>query len=72
MQGLKIGKIHRNRSDKRVRELLNEMPFLGITIEHSGKPDPLLEARCRMWLHRFGTDSQEREFAGWDVQRACE
>ena len=35
MRGLKTGDTHRNRSDKRVRELLKEKPFLSVTIERS-------------------------------------
>jgi transposase len=33
MHGLKIGEIHRNHFDKRVRELLDEMPLLNVAIE---------------------------------------
>lgn len=35
MCGLKTVDTHRNRSDKRVRELLKEKPFLSVTIERS-------------------------------------
>ena len=33
MHGLKMGEIHRNRFDKRVRELLKEMPLLSVAID---------------------------------------
>jgi hypothetical protein len=33
MHGVKVGEIHRNQFDQRVRELLNEMQTLSIAIE---------------------------------------
>jgi len=41
MHGLKVGEIHRNRFDKRVRDLLEEMPLLNVAIE------PLLRSRSK-------------------------
>ena len=33
MHGLKVGEIHRNSFDQRVREMLKEMPLLNVAIE---------------------------------------
>jgi transposase len=51
MHGLKVGEIHRNRFDKRVRELLEEMPLLNVAIE------PLLRVMEQLVSERKAMDS---------------
>ena len=50
MHGLKVGEIHRNQFDKRVRELLEEMPLLNVAIE------PLLRVLEQLVAERKAMD----------------
>ena len=52
MHGLKVGEIHRNRFDKRVRELLEEMPLLNVAIE------PLLRVMEQLVSERKAMDNR--------------
>jgi transposase len=52
MHGLKMGEIHRNRFDKRVRELLKEMPLLNVAIE------PLLRVMEQLVSERKALDKR--------------
>ncbi len=50
MHGLKVGEIHRNQFDKRVRELLKEMPTLNVAVE------PLLRVLEQLVTERKAMD----------------
>ena len=52
MHGLKVGDIHRNRFDKRVRELLGKMPLLNVAIE------PLLRVLEQLVSERKALDNR--------------
>ncbi|HEY7576106.1 MAG TPA: IS110 family transposase [Acetobacteraceae bacterium] len=52
MHGLKVGEIHRNRFDKRVGELLEEMPLLKVAIE------PLLRVLGQLVAERKALDNR--------------
>ena len=52
MHGLKVGEIHRNRFDKRVGELLEEMPLLKVAIE------PLLRVLEQLVAERKALDNR--------------
>ena len=52
MHGLKVGEIHRNRFDKRVQELLKEMPLLNVAIE------PLLRVLEQLVSERKAMDTR--------------
>jgi hypothetical protein len=51
MHGLKVGEIHRNRFDTRVRQLLEEMPLLSVAIK------PLLRVLEQLVPERKALDS---------------
>jgi transposase len=61
MHGLKVGEIHRNRFDKRVRELLEEMPLLNVAIE------PLLRVMEQLVSERKAMDDRLGQAARRDA-----
>jgi transposase len=61
MHGLKVGEIHRNRFDTRVRELLEEMPLLSVAIE------PLLRVLEQLVSERKALDKRLGEAARKDA-----
>ena len=61
MHGLKVGEIHRNRFDKRVRELLEEMPLLNVAIE------PLLRVMEQLVSERKAMDNRLGQAARRDA-----
>ena len=61
MHGLKVGEIHRNRFDKRVRELLEEMPLLNVAIE------PLLRVLEQLVAERKAMDKRLGQAARKDA-----
>ena len=61
MHGLKVGEIHRNRFDKRVRELLEEMPLLNVAIE------PLLRVLEQLVSERKALDKRLEQAARKDA-----
>jgi transposase len=61
MHGLRVGEIHRNRFDTRVRELLEEMPLLGVAIE------PLLRVLEQLVSERKALDKRLAEAARKDA-----
>jgi len=61
MHGLKVGEIHRNLFDKRVRELLEEMPLLNVAIE------PLLRVMEQLVSERKAMDNRLGQAARRDA-----
>jgi transposase len=61
MHGLKVGEIHRNRFNKRVRELLEEMPLLNVAIE------PLLRVMEQLVSERKAMDDRLGQAARRDA-----
>jgi transposase len=61
MHGLKVGEIHRNRFETRVRELLEEMPLLSVAIE------PLLRVLEQLVSERKALDKRLGEAARKDA-----
>jgi transposase len=61
MHGLKVGETHRNRFDKRVRELLKEMPLLHVAI------DPMLRVLEQLVSERMALDKRLGQAARKDA-----
>jgi transposase len=64
MHGLKVGDIHRNRFDKRVRELLEEMPLLNVAIEPLLRvPGTARHRTKRRWTNFWAGPPERTRFA---------